>query len=83
MMCSFAELRRNISVLEGDLREKQHLVEEHARKEQQIEVGVCCVSWLQFHYCGHACTLLNAVSGGVHTAAKKNMQSTGEKIHYH
>ena len=23
-----------------DLREKQHLVEKHARKEQQIEVGV-------------------------------------------
>lgn len=43
---SFAELRQKISELEGDLREKQHLVEEHARKEQQIEVGgwLCCVS---------------------------------------
>lgn len=47
---SFAELRQKISELEGDLREKQHLVEEHARKEQQIEVGggLCVVC----HSCG-------------------------------
>ena len=35
-----ASLRRQISRMKEDLREKQHLVEEHARKEQHIEVGV-------------------------------------------
>ena len=35
-----ADLRQQISRMKEDLREKQHLVEEHARKEQQIEVGV-------------------------------------------
>lgn len=55
---SFAELRQKISELEGDLREKQHLVEEHARKEQQIEVGgglcVVCHSYgSNLHCCSH------------------------------
>ena len=35
-----ADLRRQISRMAEDLREKQYLVEEHTRKEQQIEVGV-------------------------------------------
>ena len=34
-----ADLRQQISRMAEDLREKQHLVEKHARKEQQIEVS--------------------------------------------